>query len=284
MIIRKIKAFSVVEFLIASLLTVSVVSGTTLAISISNDLANKNLVLDHVNSSANSIFQLSRVLKCGAAESSYFTAIESKCLNNPTSPKAFSGAADFVWPDTVVRYHGSLGFQAHMYTVWQQSTPPVRTNSGDPCQIAPQDENVSNLDAYQPGKITRILILEYTLRGVDYFSQFSDTQSLENSSFYNSIGKGAVVVSRAPQNMNVLISGNSYKNTSSNLPSYTRIYYTTSLTSGKIFSTVLDKNGCGWIPFIPINTNINLYNDASASTPANIPSIRITKPGEVQVG
>lgn len=276
MIRKKKKGFSLVEFLVASTLTIGVVASSTLSMGIAQRLQQEAYYDDLAYQIGNSIIQGSRSIGCGMAtgdpafDTRIFSGCEAKFIPGsdteintkaPVNPcVATSGTRSICLPATDGdRYNytisSSLKLRIIYRTAWLSSST-LSSNSVDAC----------NVTTSQPDIFRRTLTILTIKNGVVSNSRkIIDYQAIDSGSSIYSFQNHASIAITLPGGVTK--------------PSY---YYFKDNNNNTIYR-IPDSGNCGWFAFIPVSgsaNSIDVYSsNASSKQTINISEDTVTPVG-----
>ena len=253
------KGFTVIEFLIASMLIVGVVGATSLAIQDSEHIQERYVYLNHATNAANSIFKINRAFNClNPLPSDPSTNINTCTLLgiNPFPSKlnpitCANICGEFLWSDPTIRTSlnstTSRGFLVTFHTSYRQSFDSSYSGSyqnNDGCPLPNSANYPKNLsDANLPNIAVITLNLQYYINGVTKTLTYKDEEVLPISTNGNQ--------------------GNYYSITGVGIKGdiYGLNYTDSSLGNVVIYGMASNSSGCLWFPYIPKNVSSeSLFN------------------------
>lgn len=246
------KGFTVIEFLIASTLTVAVVGSSTIGIALAEKIQRNTYYTDVMNQVGNSIIQGSKALNCNvlfnsdttlACKASYDPATGIKEINSPTDGILFPST------DGSYKYTVSSNFvlNVKVTSTW------LEASKSDSCF----NPNFSPSEHPQPNMILRNYKIDAVAAGRIVKSKtFTDLQNISPS-----------IVSFGSSGLSTYSVG--YKDTSPGVGSTPKLYTATvRLSTGEsyVVNRYTDWNGCVWFPFIGSSSSIVLTNPPYTNT------------------
>ena len=239
MIIIKNKAFTVIEFLIASTLTVAVVASSTIGIGLAEKIQRDTYYSDTMNQVGNSLVQGSRALNCGVL---FTSAAQLSCKavfsNNgdveintaaPIPPSGTSPTDGILFPFTDGTYKYTVSSNFHLNI--KISTTWLEAGSTDSCVHT----GFTITEYPQPNMILRrISITSIEGNRTVKSKTFTDLQTV-SSSIQSILGSGANTYSVSSANL-----------TAGNLSKVDFTYNGTTISTYRYN----DYKGCVWFPFV----------------------------------
>lgn len=276
MINRKKKGFSLVEFLVASTLTIAVVASSTLSMGIAQRLQQEAYYDDLAYQIGNSIIQGSRSIGCGMAtgdlsfDSRIFNGCEAKFIpgsdseintKSPIAPcTASSGTRSICLPATdgdrfFYTISSSLKLRIIYRTAWLSSSS-LNSSNVDAC----------NITSSQPDIFRRTLTILTIKNGVvTNARKIIDFQAVDAGSSIYSFKNHASIVVTLPGGVSK--------------PSY---YYIKDGSNNTIYR-LPDSGNCAWFAFIPVSGSSNSV-DIYSSNASSMQSISLSEDIATPIG
>jgi hypothetical protein len=249
------KAFTVIEFLIASTLTVAVVGSSTIGMAIAENIQRNTYYVDTMNQVGNSIIQGSKALNCNVIFNSDTTAACKSSFDLASGEiKEINSINDgilFPRTDGLYKYTISRNFvlNIRVSTTWLEAT------KSDSCFNSNFTVNPS--EHPQPNMLLRNYKIDATASGVIVKSKtFTDLQNISSD-----------VVSFGTPNLKTYSVG--FRDNTPGLDKNPKLYSATiRLASGEtnIVNRYTDWKGCVWFPFIGSSSSINMTNPSYSNS------------------
>jgi len=241
LIINKYKAFTVIEFLIASTLTVAVVASSTIGIGLAEKIQRDTYYSDTMNQIGNSLIEGSRALNCEITYNIVQSSNPCKA-SSLDATSTISNNGDMLFPrndgNYVYKVSNSLIYEISLKTRW------LEAGSNDSCI----NSNITDLSKYpQPNMILRSFIISGKLNGKPIKTKAKTYNDIQ------SVGSGIMgIASSNTSNLTYSAGFTASKNT----------LVTAKLrdlqNAGNVIEIVrsTDEKGCVLFPFIDRNVSI----------------------------